>query len=74
MVEIFIKESCILLGQFLKFSGIISNGGEAKIFLLENDVFVNEMPENRRGRKLYNGDVVKVFETKYIVKEMSCEN
>ena len=26
MVEIFIKERCILLGQFLKFSGIISNG------------------------------------------------
>lgn len=74
MVEIFIKEKYILLGQFLKFSGVISNGGEAKYFLMENEVFVNGITENRRGKKLFDGDVIEVFNTKYIVKEKSCEN
>lgn len=74
MVEIFIKEKYILLGQFLKFSGVISNGGEAKYFLMENEVFVNGIAENRRGKKLFDGDVIEVFKTKYIVKEKSCEN
>lgn len=74
MVEIFIKENYILLGQFLKFSGIISNGGEAKFFLSENDVFVNEQLENRRGKKLFDGDIVVVFNQKYIIKEKNNES
>ena len=74
MVEIFIKEKYILLGQFLKFSGVISNGGEAKFFLVENSVLVNDIPENRRGKKLYNNDVIEVLGQKFIVKEKVCEN
>ena len=74
MVEIFIKENYILLGQFLKFSGIISNGGEAKFFLSENDVFVNEQLENRSGKKLFDGDIVFVFNQKYIIKEKNNES
>lgn len=74
MVEIFIKEKYILLGQFLKFSGVISNGGEAKFFLVENSVLVNNTPENRRGKKLYNNDVIEVLGQKFIVKEKDCEN
>lgn len=74
MVEIFIKEKYILLGQFLKFSGVISNGGEAKFFLVENSVLVNDIPENRRGKKLYNNDVIEVLGQKFIVKEKDCEN
>lgn len=74
MVEVFIKEKYILLGKFLKFSGVITNGGEAKYFLVENPVFVNGKPENRRGKKLFDGDVVEVFEVKYVVKEKDCEN
>ena len=33
----------------------------AKFFLAENDVLVNDVLENRRGRKLYDGDIVKVL-------------
>ncbi len=58
--EITIKSEFIKLGQFLKFTGIISSGYEAKTFLLDNDVFVNEKLERRRGKKLFNEDVVKV--------------
>ncbi|HET7657779.1 MAG TPA: S4 domain-containing protein YaaA [Bacillales bacterium] len=48
------------LGQFLKLADVIDSGGAAKIFLAENTVFVNGEPENRRGRKLYDGDQVEI--------------
>lgn len=50
----------ITLQQFLKMNDIISSGGEAKLFLRSNDVYVNGEKEDRRGRKLYPGDEVKV--------------
>ncbi len=50
----------ITLQQLLKIEDIISSGGEAKYFLANNQVFVNNEPENRRGRKLYPNDVIKV--------------
>ena len=36
-----IKEEFVRLGQFLKICDLISSGGEAKIFLKENEIFVN---------------------------------
>ena len=74
MKTIFIKEKSILLGQFLKFSGIIGNGGEAKFFLAENEVFLNGELENRRGKKLFNGDVLVVNGQKYLIRESDSEN
>lgn len=38
----------------------ISSGGGAKFYLVENEVFVNNELENRRGRKLYPGMIVKI--------------
>ncbi|AKG72779.1 S4 domain-containing protein YaaA [Salinicoccus halodurans] len=49
-------DDIITLGQFLKHEGIIGTGGEAKWFLQENEVFLNGEPENRRGKKLHDGD------------------
>ena len=43
MTEITIFKEPITLGQFLKFSGLISTGGEVKIFLEESDIFVNNI-------------------------------
>lgn len=50
----------ITLGQMLKVSDCIQSGGQAKPFLAETAIEVNGEPENRRGRKLYRGDTVKV--------------
>jgi ribosome-associated protein len=50
----------IQLGQFLKLAGIIDTGGQAKPFLAEVPIKVNGENENRRGKKLYNGDSVDV--------------
>ncbi len=48
----------ITLGQLLKLAQIIQNGGQAKSFLMENEVLVNGEPDQRRGRKLRPGDEV----------------
>ena len=55
-----ISTEYITLGQFLKFANIIETGGREKEFLKTNVVLVNSIEENRRGRKLYRGDVVEV--------------
>ncbi len=57
----------IKLDQFLKMTNIVSTGGEAKFYLMENEVLVNGVKENRRGRKLYPGDVVVVEGRKLVV-------
>ena len=56
--EIAITTEFITLGQFLKLADIISQGGEAKAYLATNEVKVNGESDNRRGRKLRNGDEV----------------
>ena len=53
-------EEYITLGVLLKIAGIIDTGGQAKYFLSENVVLVNDEEENRRGRKLYPGDKIQV--------------
>ena len=60
MKKITIKTEYITLGQFLKLSDCIATGGHAKFFLQEEQVWVNGELENRRGRKLYGSDIVKV--------------
>ena len=53
-------EPFITLGVLLKITGIIDTGGQAKFFLAENTVLVNGEEENRRGSKLYHGDLIQV--------------
>ncbi|SFG26114.1 S4 domain-containing protein YaaA [Sporolactobacillus nakayamae] len=53
-------ESFITLGQLLKYEGLIQTGGEAKHFLAETEIFVNDEHENRRGKKLVEGDRIKI--------------
>lgn len=44
--------------QLLKAAGIAMSGGEAKMFVMEAMVTVNDEPESRKRRKLRIGDVV----------------
>lgn len=55
-----IDTEMITLGQFLKLADVIQSGGMAKWFLSKYEVLVNDEPDNRRGRKLYVGDVVTI--------------
>lgn len=67
-MKINIKTEYITLGQFLKYINVISSGAYAKVFLLENKVYVNGEIENRRGRKLYPGYKVTVLNSEYEVE------
>lgn len=57
MQEIAIKDEYIKLGQALKLAGLVSSGVEAKILIQDGLVTVNGEVDDRRGRKLYPGDV-----------------
>ncbi len=59
----------ITLQQFMKLSGIAHTGGEAKILVKETEIFVNGEKENRRGRKLYPGDVIRVSGKMYVISK-----
>ncbi|HBY90062.1 MAG: S4 domain-containing protein YaaA [Ruoffia tabacinasalis] len=49
----------VTLGQVLKITDIIQSGGMAKWYLSEYFVYVNDEEEQRRGRKLREGDVIE---------------
>ena len=66
-VQIKPGEDYMTLGVLLKIEGIIQTGGMAKAYLQENTVLVNDEPDNRRGRKLYPGDIVIVENIKYLI-------
>lgn len=56
--EISIGGEMIRLGQFLKFSGLLDSGGNAKEVIIDGYVSVNDEEERRRGRQLHDGDLV----------------
>ncbi len=63
-VEVGITTPYITLGQFLKLVKEITNGGEAKQFLLAHQITVNGQTENRRGCKLYPSDKIVIDQQK----------
>lgn len=69
MKKVFIRTDYIELKNLLKITNTIQTGGEAKYYLQENFVLVNEVEENRRGRKLYPGDRVKIGDNIYLISK-----
>ena len=58
MEIITLREDYIKLGQALKAAALVEDGVEAKLVIKEGCVTVNGEVDTRRGRKLYDGDVV----------------
>jgi ribosome-associated protein len=69
MINVPITTEYIKLDQFLKLANIIGTGGEARLFIFENDIFVNDEKETRRGRKLRPNDRVKVLGKEYVITQ-----
>ena len=65
MEVIYLRDEFIKLGQALKAAGFVDSGVEAKDVIQEGLVLVNGEVDTRRGRKLYEGDVVS-FENQTI--------
>lgn len=59
MEVIKLREEFIKLGQALKAANLVDSGVTAKIVIQDGEVKVNGEVDTRRGRKLYNGDLVE---------------
>ena len=57
-LEIKIRDEFIKLGQVLKLAGVVEDGVEAKYAIQDGLVKVNGEVDERRGRKVYEGDVI----------------
>ena len=58
MEEIRIRDEFIKLGQLLKLADLVQDGVEAKYVITDGLVKVNGEMDDRRGRMVYEGDVV----------------
>jgi len=58
-----LRDEYITLGQLLKAEGLVRDGAEAKEKIKAGEAFVNGEKEERRGRKLYDGDRISFHET-----------
>ncbi|WP_454052258.1 S4 domain-containing protein YaaA [Clostridium sp. Marseille-Q7071] len=67
MVEVKINTEFIKLDSFLKFTGACSLGSEAKFFIQNGEVKVNEKVEVQRGKKLYKGYIIEFQGEQYKV-------
>ena len=66
--EVVINTEFIKLDQFLKWANFTGSGVEAKIFIQNGEVKVNDAVETRRGKKIYDGDVVEFAGEKVVVR------
>ena len=57
-MEIKIRDEFIKLGQALKLAGVVEDGVEAKYVIQDGLVKVNGEVDERRGRKVYEGDII----------------
>ncbi len=70
-MDIYIQGDYIQLNKLLKYAGIISTGGEAKFFIEDNDIILNDVEvfelrkKIRVGDKLFiNGEQINILEEK----------
>ncbi|MBZ4683807.1 MAG: RNA-binding protein [Fusobacteriales bacterium] len=65
-----IKTEFIKLDQLLKWIDVVSSGVEAKIVIQDGMVKLNGEIETRRGKKIYDGDIIEFEDKKYkIIRE-----
>lgn len=67
MKEIAIYTEYITLSQFLKLASLIQTGGEAKNYLANHKVLINDVEDSRRGRKLRKDDIIEISNQKYLI-------
>ncbi|MDP4177878.1 MAG: RNA-binding S4 domain-containing protein [Bacillota bacterium] len=65
MKEIKINTEIIKLDSFLKWSGAITMGSEAKMHIKNGEVKLNGNIEVQRGKKLTKGDIIEFNNESY---------
>ena len=59
MRNVEITREPVELYKILKFEGLVTTGGEAKLLIGDGQVAVNGEIETRRRKKIVNGDVIE---------------
>ena len=67
-IKLSIKEEFIRLDSALKLAGLVSTGGQAKVFIQNGDVLVNGEECLMRGKKLRLGDTAQIGDDKLIIE------
>lgn len=68
MREVEITKEPIELYKILKFEGMTSSGGEAKLVIEQGQVSVNGSVETRKRKKIVSGDIIKFASEKIQMK------
>ena len=69
MNKVLINREPVELYKILKFEGLVSTGGEAKMVIAEGMVAVNGDIETRKRKKMVAGDVIEFAEQQYILEK-----
>lgn len=56
------------LYKILKFEGLVSSGGEAKVVIAEGQVCVNGRVETRKRKKIVSGDILEFGKEKILIQ------
>ncbi len=59
MREVEITKEPVELYKILKFEGMASSGGEAKLVIEQGQVVVNGTVETRKRKKIISGDIIE---------------
>lgn len=59
MRQVILKTEPVELHKILKFEGLVSSGGVAKLAIESGDVMVNGEVETRKRKKIVAGDVIE---------------
>ena len=68
MQSIKITGEFIKLDALLKFTNLVSSGGEAKILIADGQVLVNNEICTQRGKKLRSGDTISLANKTVVIE------
>ena len=66
--DVVIHTDFITVDQLVTWANFTGSGVEAKMFILNGEVKVNDAVETRRGKKIYDGDVVEFAGEKIVIR------
>jgi len=67
MKKVEINNEPVELYKILKFEGLVSSGGEAKLVIADGQVLVNGKTETRKRKKIVTGDVIEFDSERYSI-------
>jgi len=68
MREVEINKEPVELYKILKFEGLVSSGGQAKLVIADGQVLLNGKTETSKRKKIVSGDVIKFGDEEIKIK------